>query len=135
MRPFFKSPLKYLESQQALPSLETAKGHKLPLIQEEALVQTIRKARDLYKGGKLELRSITASEENTTKQEWVSMSHDKSWNPDSYAMQKKTEGANIRFAGVSSLEIDGRLIGPLADPKVLEKLRAGVEAELKKVKG
>ena len=75
---FFKSPLSYSDSQQALPSLATAKGHKLPLIQEEALVQTIRKARELYKAGKLELDNITAHSEYTSEKSWTFSASNKS---------------------------------------------------------
>ena len=112
---FFKSPLNYLESRQALPSLEIAKGQKLPLIQDEALVQTIRKARDLYKAGKLELKNISGSR--------AAIQHGIS------------ERIARLLAGANALEIDGRLIGPLADPMVFEKLHASLEAELKKAKG
>ena len=132
---FFKSPLSYLDSQQALPSLATAKGQKLPLIQEEALVQTIRKARELYKAGKLELDNITAHSEYTSEKSWTFSASNKSWNPDTYTVTRENKGAGLSFKGVNALEIDGRLIGPLADPSVFEKLRASVETESKKAKG
>jgi len=128
---FFKSPLNYLESRQALPSLEIAKGEKLPLIQDEALVQTIRKARDLYKAGKLELKNINANSDK------VAVEDRHSWISGSSISEGSHRGAlhNWNTWGVSALEIEGRLIGPLADPMVFEKLHASLEAESKKAKG
>jgi hypothetical protein len=130
---FFKSPLKYLESMQAVPSLEIAKGQKLPLLRDEALVQTIRKARDLYKAGKLELINITTDTEFTSEKRNKFM--DERITPNRIMSESEHKSTFQSFKIANVLEIDGRLIGPLADPMVFEKLHASIESELKKAKG
>jgi hypothetical protein len=54
------------------------------------------------------------------------------WNPDYNKVSSEHKEAGLSFGGVNALEIDGRLIGPLADPTFFEKLHASLEAELKK---
>jgi len=98
------------------------------------MVQTIREARELYKAGELELINITAHAERTTESADKISGTNKTWNPDGSTWTHENKGSWIHFNKDPALEINDRLIGPLADPMVFEKFHASLDAELKKAK-
>jgi hypothetical protein len=126
---FFDSPVKYLKENGALrlDTLFLPDGQEVPLVQDEALVQTVRKARDLYRDGKLECATIKAGFVYKRTSEVMYVYKDEEIRL--FAKAYRNRGAAIFKDGMNTIEIDGQFIGPLADPSTLELMQQRLEEQ------
>lgn len=134
---FFSSPVEYLKSHNALTfeKVKLDNGEEIPTIQDNILAKTIRNARKLYSEGKLRINEMSSSICYQTKTtSWITKrdSYTESTRDSLVKENTKTtefsscqssESIMCHKEGRNCLEIDGSLIGPLADPELFKTLK------------
>lgn len=142
---FFKSPKEYLKKHNALSfeKIPSPTGEEIPTIQDKVLIDTIRKAREMYKSGKInfgDVKTYICSKEETTgiltnedtgsRLEWTARllnlrGTDKEKNVSTFISNKKD---SICYKdGRNMLEIDNQFIGHLANPDIFISLRKSIK--------
>jgi len=136
-RNFFASPVDFLKKNGALSyeKIQLSDGTIIPVIDNEIIAATIRKARDLYKKGKIAVEEIRLTFIYETKEASIFAVRNESVESTRNILLKehvRTKEATFVRAnervfytkeGRNILEVDGIGIGPLVNPKVFTRTR------------
>ena len=147
---FFRAPVTYLKAQKALTfdTVELPNGQTVPTVQDKPLAEAIRKARDLYADGKLSVDNIEVSLlyrnllpdliVRVDRLRNIIPSRLKTVIPDRLRIRTRTRflprqiiirpyiltKPYVYCKLDNRLVIDERNMGPLVDPKVLDRVKA-----------